>query len=329
MERIAWIDRMRGIAILSVVVQHMTYYLGNEFVFHKIIGIGNMAVFFWISGYICYKASEINSFRDIFSFLWRKTIQLMVPFLMWPLIINRYVFSINWLPLSLSDVISQWHQPFLWFLLTLYGFSFVGACYRYLSCRLASNLLLGGAFLFFVMLGLIHYFTGEFKYALLYYPYYVIGLIVADKDKLCILSNKLFGTISLICICFLSCFWISGQATALNSSLKFIVSISLISVVYIVCSEFDWNNKIDDFVRKCGLFLMAIYCAHWHFTKIALNHLQIPQNEMIGLLFVLLFAIVASYSCILIKTFISYFPIVDLLVFGSMKKKTVRHNHDV
>lgn len=27
--RIAWIDRMRGLAILSVVVQHLTYYFDN------------------------------------------------------------------------------------------------------------------------------------------------------------------------------------------------------------------------------------------------------------------------------------------------------------
>ena len=52
MQRLEWIDRMRGLAILSVVVQHLTYSFSNEFVYHKIIEISNMGLFFFISGYL-------------------------------------------------------------------------------------------------------------------------------------------------------------------------------------------------------------------------------------------------------------------------------------
>ena len=73
-ERIAWIDRMRGIAIMSVVVQHLTGGLNNEFVYHKLIGISNMALFFFVSGYIIEQTSKIETIRDSIHFLKKKHI---------------------------------------------------------------------------------------------------------------------------------------------------------------------------------------------------------------------------------------------------------------
>ena len=65
-ERIPWIDRMRGLAILSVVIQHLSYNYVNvgEFVFMKLIGISNMAVFFFISGYIWDQTARINNLNN-------------------------------------------------------------------------------------------------------------------------------------------------------------------------------------------------------------------------------------------------------------------------
>ena len=37
---------MCGLAILSVVIQHLTYSFQNEFVYYKIIGISNMGLSF-------------------------------------------------------------------------------------------------------------------------------------------------------------------------------------------------------------------------------------------------------------------------------------------
>jgi fucose 4-O-acetylase-like acetyltransferase len=67
-ERLIWVDRMRGLAILSVVIQHLTYYYLNDIIYHKLIGISNMAVFFFISGYILEKTTEIKNIKEYISF---------------------------------------------------------------------------------------------------------------------------------------------------------------------------------------------------------------------------------------------------------------------
>lgn len=115
---------MRGLAILSVVIQHLTYYFENQFIYHKLIGISNMAVFFFISGYIIEKTSRLTSAKDILSFLKKKTIQLMLPFIMWQFVVRKFFFTSDWQMLTWNDVIDGFVHPALWFLLTLYGYMF-------------------------------------------------------------------------------------------------------------------------------------------------------------------------------------------------------------
>lgn len=132
MDRIVWIDRMRGLAILSVVIQHLTYNFSNEFVYHKLIGISNMAVFFFVSGYILSVTTRINTIQDGLRFLYKKTIQLMLPLVVWQLLVTPYFFTDTWVPLTTKDVIDVFKEPHLWFLLTLYGYMFAFAFYVYL-----------------------------------------------------------------------------------------------------------------------------------------------------------------------------------------------------
>lgn len=127
LNRIIWIDRMRGLAILSVVIQHLTYCFENQFVYHKLIGISNMAVFFFISGYIIEKTSRMTSLQDIRLFLKKKTIQLMLPFIMWQFVVRKFFFATDWQIITWNDVAEGFAHPTLWFLLTLYGYMFAFA----------------------------------------------------------------------------------------------------------------------------------------------------------------------------------------------------------
>lgn len=93
MSRIEWIDRMRGLAILSVVIQHLTPNFCNEFVYYKLISISNMALFFFVSGYILNMTTKTETINDILLFLRKKTIQLLFPLIVYQLIVTQYFFS--------------------------------------------------------------------------------------------------------------------------------------------------------------------------------------------------------------------------------------------
>lgn len=132
-ERLVWVDRMRGLAILSVVIQHLAYNFQNEFVYRNLIDISNMGVFFFVSGYILNKTTHMDGCRGTMNFLFKKTVQLMLPFLVWGLLVNRYFFQDSWTAITVLDIENEFFNPHLWFLLTLYGYCFLFAGYKVVS----------------------------------------------------------------------------------------------------------------------------------------------------------------------------------------------------
>lgn len=124
MQRLIWPDRLRGLAIMSVVIQHSVFNFGSGFVFLKWISIANMGVFFFVSGYIAAygEREELRMQKGAACFIWHKTIQLILPFITWGLVINRYFFTTNWTMINFSDIVEEWRHPHLWFLLTLYAY---------------------------------------------------------------------------------------------------------------------------------------------------------------------------------------------------------------
>lgn len=153
-ERLIWIDRMRGLAILSVVIQHLSNYFLNDFIYHKLIGISNMAVFFFISGYILDKTTDIKNIKEYIQFVWKKTIQLMLPFLVWGIIVNKYFFSNSWEAITMDSIINEFINPHLWFLLTLYGYCLLFPIYQLI-------IKWGGGKIWNSILDYIHYSNGN------------------------------------------------------------------------------------------------------------------------------------------------------------------------
>lgn len=105
--RITWIDRMRGLAILSVVIQHLTYNFTNVFVYHKFIGISNMAVFFFVSGYIWEYTANILNGKDAFQYIIKKSIQIFIPLCVWSFLNYPYAFSTSWNLFNLDTLIKE------------------------------------------------------------------------------------------------------------------------------------------------------------------------------------------------------------------------------
>lgn len=117
MQRLEWIDRMRGLAILSVVVQHLTYSFSNEFVYHKIIGISNMGLFFFISGYLMVITCKWSGVKELVHFIFKKIRTIIFPLISWGTLLPAFVFQNKWHTVSWESFVSEWKDPHLWFLL--------------------------------------------------------------------------------------------------------------------------------------------------------------------------------------------------------------------
>lgn len=80
-----------------------------------------------------------------------------------------------------------------------------------------------------------------------------------------------------------------------------------------------WNNHVSNFVESCGRYSLAIYVAHWTFTKIFEIKPNFTQNELLSFLFFVAIAIAISAVCIALKKFIALFPVADFILYGNYK----------
>ena len=171
--------------------------------------------------------------------------------------------------------------------------------------------------------------TNEFQTAVLYMPFFVLGIGVAEYRLLVYMENKTIGWLSILSILFMTGFWVSGQQTTVNVLVKFVVTISVIDIVYIISTKIEWIPSLDYYVKKCGTYSLAIYCIHFSYIDISKWHAVFPQNEMIGIVVMSGFAIATSGLCIILKRVIEEFPLADFFMFGSIRLLKNKRNETV
>lgn len=158
---------------------------------------------------------------------------------------------------------------------------------------------------------------GSFKLETLYFIYFALGTLIAKsglEEKA--FSNNIVTAISFVAVLLMTDFWVSGQTSVLNIIIKIVVSCSVIVITYLSCTRLNWNVKFDNFIIQCGQFSLAIYVMHWMFLRIW-TEIDIPQNELLAFLPVLLYGVVICYVCILLKKILALSPLMDFVLFGN------------
>lgn len=135
------------------------------------------------------------------------------------------------------------------------------------------------------------------------------------------MMNPNIITVAFVVIFLCLDWWTSGAGNMKNNMLKLTVSFSTIVILYNVCLRLEWNKYVDTYIRRCGIYSLAIYCAHWSFTHILCNPLsKFTSNELLAFVLTAIFAILNIETCILFKRMIAFSPVLDLLFFGNRKK---------
>lgn len=317
-KRLEWIDRMRGLAMLSVVIQHLSFCYINNFVYYKLIAISNLAVFFFISAYLMERTANITTVKDGLIFLFKKTIQLMLPFFVWLLIIPNYFFQPQWTTITIDEIINQFENPGqVGFLLTLYGY-----CFLFVICKITKQVKFEWIIwiLLFIIIFFCNYKWGFFHNATLYLPYFIAGILssrISNIEKF--LKNGVLTSVSFLCIVLMLPFWTSGATSIVNITTKLLIAPATIIITYNCCTQLSWNKYFNQFILMCGKYSLAIYVTHWTFLKITETKFTIIQNELIAFIPIFLYASLICFACVLIKKIISLCPIIDCLMYGNYK----------
>lgn len=110
-QRLEYIDQLKGLAMLLVVIGHIIVFcgLGYDNIFIRNITMMNMPLFFFLNGLVI---SEKMSLKGLL----RKTCQLLLPFFSWGILMTLYRNS------TFLDFLFNYWKYGYWYLLVLLEF---------------------------------------------------------------------------------------------------------------------------------------------------------------------------------------------------------------
>ena len=202
--RLEWLDALRGFTMILVVANHVAGLgFGEEWKHSSAIPfliLFRMPLFFFVSGFLAYKASQIWNLKNFGSLIWKKvkvqTIPTVVFFFLAMAILNRHI---------LPAIEDAFHSPLkggYWFTIALLYMFIIYYVFSYLESKLKWKSWIPVTLLFLVSLGfyetnyLPKYFSwaqgykgaktdlfyflqdSSFVQVFLYFPFFLYGNIV-------------------------------------------------------------------------------------------------------------------------------------------------------
>lgn len=229
-KRIEYIDEIRGLAIMLVVVGHIIQCTGiptNNPVFEFIYSF-HMPLFFAISGYITQKVTRITSFKQYILFAKKKFIALIIPLLAWSLLITPFFLAEQWNTIGWNKVWQVLVSPnYLWFLKKLFVILLFYGMFNWISHTTNKNIFVNFIFSIFppVLISLFVVYIGIMEVNLIMFSYaFYLGVILSKYNKIeqfC-MTDGAYGLVATVFL-VLSTHWVFG-GNFIDDIFKIIVS---------------------------------------------------------------------------------------------------------
>lgn len=214
-----FVDMMRGIAMLMVVLGHtMTGCTSNaqaSFLFNIVWSI-QMPLFILISGYVTKYSHKIGNWSDFICYLQRRTVAYMLPWVVWSFIIRGFIFEkynffdIKYILWNMDS--GYWFLATIWTISVIFGVaSYVAECFIKedgikKQCVVLVVYICG----MLALLGLGLVFGLSFfaiKLTLYYMPFYFAGYLFGQYDDR-LLSNPMGRRFADCMIALCTVWWI-------------------------------------------------------------------------------------------------------------------------
>lgn len=294
-----FVDIMRGIAMLLVVLGHTitgcTIGSHQTFLFNVIWSL-QMPLFILISGYVTKYSYEIKDISSLWSYIKRRTIAYVLPWIVWSFIVRGIVFN-------QSDFFNikyiLWHMDAgYWFLATIWTISMIFGISSFISSRfikssrlMKQGILLATYLACMALLGIIAFYEGlsffAIKLTLYYLPFYYIGYLYGQCDDklLCNERNKKILD-GIIAIAFTIWIFVSVNYSLYGMSdrgidvlIRAITSLSGCIAVCGLCYGI-FSEKIGGVLATVGVYSLEIYLTHY----LLLNTIKyIPKTVLMSL----------------------------------------------
>lgn len=280
-ERNQYIDMLRGLAILMVVLGHtMTGTVENveKSIVFNIIWSVQMPLFILISGYVTKYSQKIDTKLKLWNYIKKRTISYLVPWISWTILIRGIILrQKTWLNVKWI----LWHMDSgYWFLFTLWTIAVIFGIAQYLSlkfqfsskntikmvCSCILLMIIGSGCLLLVGILLGISFLG-IKLTLYYIPFYLLGYIfgkiqatISNGNKYNVIQAIIAIAMTIYVILIANYNFYYNTDDVLSIMRRIIAAIT--GCIVIAGVSEPMLKKYDDFFVWLGRHSLEIYLIH-------------------------------------------------------------------
>ena len=314
--RIAYLDSLRGLAILLVVVGHLIQYNYNQGLqshLFNIIYSFHMPLFFFLCG--CTRSihegtikDEVYLLKNVGNDILNKFASLIIPSVAWSILVPLFFQRVH--TISIETLSEYW---FLNVLFAIYVFWLIlSYVYRKINYK--------GLLVTFLVLGVIScYLLDIYRIPMTYLCFFVAGYFYQRN----MLSERIPPyMIALIIVAFLLFVGKYLYGSDIQGSpdrvwlLLLFSSLASISLHWI----FSRNNLNNELLSELGKYSLGIYLCHYFFVKLPfLENIQRNLSNVYQLLVLLIFAVIVSYICIGVQKIVEKISWMNGLFYGNWK----------
>ena len=353
-KRIEYIDALRGFTMILVVYHHIeafSYHINPSFIC-QILMTFRMPLFFFISGYIAYKANQNWDISSLLSNISKKVKVQLIPTLFFGLIYTYLVSETTWVEFLKAPMkLGYWFTiVLLYFFIIYYTTSFL---FQKFSHKVNKNSGGGNFAITLCVLSIILFYTklifrynpylhGAYDilslyYVFTYFPFFVFGVIakIYQEQFNKLFEHKLYST--LIIILFAGIFLFRFYFTKTNILPYSIISIIDpplmilngflgITIVYNFFRKyqdsFSKETKLGRMLQYIGKRTLDIYLLHYFLLPDLSNIGEYfgSSSTVVGLFFGIIIALMVIAVCLVISSTIRLSPILGHYLFGAKKQ---------
>lgn len=327
-ERIAYIDRLRGVNIFLVVMGHVITANVIDGESSDILVFGStfrMPLFMFLCGYIASKVIKPKIFDNYGQFLLKKGRTLLLPFFAWPLLVDPFFFS-DTLSFDFLEKIKELvNGGGLWFLWYLFFITLLYSLWLFLSDRFNKqrNFMWDLVFLTVIGLGLLGIWqlgvVGFMRNFMLFFVFYFTGVLTAKYEFLSkILVNRTVFSVALLVFFVLVGHYQYGFSSLTNTLVKVSCAFSAIVVFYYLVKHLAWHPLVDKYIRSWGIHSLVIYVTHTYVASVFLGAFISAQFNQIPLFLITgLLTLISVVLSMLIYRVLKMSDVVQFLLYGN------------
>lgn len=312
--RLEYIDNLKGFAIFTVIIGHLTERIYGCEIFNSFIYSFHMALFFFLSGYT--NKLNILTFKGSSLFLQKRCRTLLLPYISFSLlgiIIHGHTSTYNYF---LEEA-----RMGLWFLPTLF-YMCILLCILTIISKMKLKQIIFLAIIIQGCLLLCKYYCNPtliqillIRHLTTYWIFFILGIIF--REKATILSDKL-GAI-LIPLFIIG--WFLSYKTGISNEIirQLIRFLGTLSFIYLFKNK-ELMPKLL-FFNNYGQNTLAIYTLHYYFLeglKPSLSAIQINSPLLLIILLCTLSYIIAKL-CLVIQSIITTNQYLSYIMLGIKK----------